>query len=182
MLGPDADSAVQKTVSFLTLYVVAAAVWQAISHDAFHGYQRGLLLLTVAAMLDNAPGAHAALRETGLMVVRGVTVTALFVASADYGPTPEQAATAGRDLFIAAAAGSLVLLGQARRAAEDSRERRQLTAAIAALAEALRTAPATPAGPVPVTSGPSPVRWQAVAAAAAAGALVSGVMRRRSRG
>lgn len=181
MLSPhsDTETLVRGSLGFLSLYAVTAACLTAIRNAEMDVTTRLLACVSAAALLD-AGRLHPAVREIGLMLLRGGTVTALFIASAEYGPTPEQGRRAGQALLVATFLAVLVLLAQARRAAEARVERQELQAT---LTEVLTEARADRAVLAPVCAREPQRRWlgPAVVAGFAVGAWANRVRRDRRR-
>jgi hypothetical protein len=132
------DAVVHKGLWLATGYAVATAWVAAFQMPHIESSTRVLGCLSAMALLDGAR-LHPAIRETGLMLVRGCTVTALFVASAEFGPTPMQAQRTGQILVLAALLGFLVMVAQARRAAENREEQRANASLMGQLATDLRS-------------------------------------------
>jgi len=140
----ETETLVRGSLAFLTLYAVTAVWLAAFRSPEMDVTTRVLACFSAAALLD-VGRLHPAVREIGLMLLRGGTVTALFVASAEYGPAPEQGRRAGQALLVATFLGVLVLLAQARRAAEARIERQDLQTMVTAVLTEVRAEKAVPA-------------------------------------
>jgi hypothetical protein len=162
--------------TWLTVYAVLVALAVAARHEDYGGPLRVLLVLSVVALFEMSRRVPSGLRETGLLLMRGIVVTALFFASADLGPTPEQTARAARDLVVAGLFALLVLLAHARRARAERMEHERSGKALEELIEAVRDlAPnqsAAPPAPTPSFADATALpRSSPVAVAVAVGAL-----------
>lgn len=167
---------------FLTVYAVLFGLLSATRQEG-HVTLVILFGLSVLALVEASPFFPTGVREASLQVLRGGVVTALFVASADFGPTPEQAEQAGRDLVAAAVLGFLVMLAHARRAGEDRDERRCAAEHLEQVLAEVKALAARPGGE-PTATAPAPATGSApiAAAVAAAGLIGAWIGARGGRG
>lgn len=181
-LRVDGGAIVRNGLLLLTLYATTLAVAMAVKTDDMSGVTRAVLVVAVLALADYVPWLPAGGREAAFIALRGGVVTALTLAPLEFGPTTGQVERAGHAVVAALLLGFLVLLGQARRAAEGHDERRRATQSLASMEMRLDGVAAGLQSPAPSTPVPTalPAALPALVGVAVAAASLGWLAGRRT--